>query len=290
MRLTIPIMIAITTTALINLSLLVSCAQGGEPQYQRSLEFAGRPWLVRNSDQLVGPGPNFFSDEPSQVWVDDQGHLHMSIKPQDGQWRCSQLRSDWPVGYGVYEFHLAGGADQFDPNVVIGLYTWDSNTSKTDANSEIDIEITRWSRTDEQAPNLYYTVHPGWGPDGKHEERADKLLMSLDGESSTHIITWHPDRITCASYRGDLPDPDNLIAEWVFDDTNPPRVKKISEDQTTDPVLIPRPSPTTHIQMNLWLHSVPHVQGVPPTDGKPVEMIVTGFRYTPAEQAEIPEP
>lgn len=262
---------------------MTSTATAQATDATRRLEFAGHTWRVKAGDGLIGPGPNHFSADPRDAWVDDQGHLHLSIHHRDGRWLATELISDMPVGYGTYEFRLAEGIDRFDPNVVLGLFTWDSDSWQTDANSEIDIELTRWCEAD--APNLHYSVHPAWGPDGKHPERYEARTIDLQGQPSTHVITWRPDSVECATYLGsDGPDPDKQVCRWPFDHTNPPRVTADTDGNTTDPIVIPKPHATTTIRLNLWLVDADrNGQADPPTDNQPVEVIVTDFTYTPAD-------
>ncbi len=255
----------------------------------RTIEFAGMTWWVKDSQGgLAGPGPNAFSADERDVWVDDQGRLHLTISQRDGKWLSTEVITQAPTGYGDFEFQITGAVDNLDLNAVLGLFTWDTQTWKTDANSEIDIELTRWADAD--TPNLHYAVHPGWGPDtesGKHPERIKMTEMALDGEESTHAIHWSPTLVTCASYQGAGQDPEKLIVRWEFDDTNPPRIVGNAQGETTGPILIPKPSPTTNTRINLWLIDTDRDKlGNPPTDGQPIEVIISGFRYTPAEQAQ----
>ena len=215
-----------------------------------TLEFAGLTWRIKHSNELMGPGPNHFSNDPRDVWTDDDGNLHLALNHRDGKWLSTELVSDWPVGYGTYEFRLAGsgseasgaGPDQLDPNVVLGLFTWDTDSWPTDANSEIDIELTRWCEAG--APNLHYSVHPAWGPDGKHPERYKPQRIDLKGSPSTHVITWSPKGVECAMYLGDAgPDPDKLICQWRFGADNPPRVAGDAEGNITEPIVIPNRTP-----------------------------------------------
>ena len=274
-----------------------------------SLTFAGQSWQIKQGDELMGPGPNYFSADPRDVWVDEDGNLHLTVHKRDGRWLSTEVVCDQPAGYGTYEFRLAGtdagaseaygaggktsgetsgetsgrggGPDQLDPNIVLGLFTWDNESWQTDANSEIDIELTRWCEAD--APNLHYSVHPAWGPDGKHPERFNAETIDLKGQASTHVITWMPDYVECAAYvGGDGPNADKLICKWRFDSNNPPRVVGDDEGNTSDPILIPKPHATTTIRLNLWLVDANRDKVAdPPTDGKPAEVVVTWFKYNP---------
>jgi len=52
----------------------------------RQIEFSGYTWNVKACETRAGPGPNYFSDDPADVWVDDQGRLHLRIVQRDGRW------------------------------------------------------------------------------------------------------------------------------------------------------------------------------------------------------------
>jgi hypothetical protein len=43
--------------------------------YRRKIDFSGFRWLVKGTDTLEGPGPNYFSDDEESVWVDGEGRL-----------------------------------------------------------------------------------------------------------------------------------------------------------------------------------------------------------------------
>lgn len=248
---------------------------------EKRIAFAGRDWIVKESAGAVGPGPNRFSAADENVHVDQEGHLHLAISLDGGEWRCAEVITDEPVGYGDYEYRVGPGIDRLDPNVVLGFFTWNSDSWKTDSNSEIDIELTRWSKAEE--PNLHYSVHPNWGVrDILHAERYHARQVDLGHEGSTHTLRWTPSRVELATYRGDQgPAPERLVASWSYDDTNPPR-QGVGPDGLTDPLVIPRPREATNARINLWLFNGDRQGGGdPPTNRQPVKVVVTGFKFTP---------
>lgn len=249
---------------------------------QETLRFAGYTWNLKHREEPVGPGPNYFSARQEDVYTDEEGALHLRLQQRDGRWWSAEVSSVFAVGYGRYEFRVAGGADQLDPNVVLGLFTWDNETWATDANSEIDIELTRWCEPG--AANLHYSVHPTRGVGRElHGERYQPVMVDLGDEGSTHVIDWRPDRVTCATYRGmEGPAEDRLVAAWTYDAGISPSRITGTEEEHTEPILVPRPSPTTGVRINLWLVDADG-QGMadPPLDGQPVEVVITGFSYEP---------
>ncbi|HEY2349557.1 MAG TPA: hypothetical protein VGH64_11090, partial [Puia sp.] len=86
----------------------------------QKIYFSGFEWIVRNSTDKQGPGPNYFSS--SVVRVDANGWLHLTIRQDSlsGQWICPEITSEKKFGYGDYCFVVEGAIDQYDKNIVLG--------------------------------------------------------------------------------------------------------------------------------------------------------------------------
>jgi len=225
-----------------------------EPVF-RQIEFSGYTWNVKASEQPIGPDDNYFSDRPEDVWVDDQGRLHLRIVQRDGRWYSTEVFTAAPLGYGTYVFRLASRVDQLDPNVVLGLFTWDDAAPEHNYR-EMDIEFSCWGMEDNL--NAQYVVQP-WYRSG-HMYRFD---MHLNGNDSTHCFNWRADRILFQSLHGHQPCPgptEHEIAFWTYTGLDIPPVGQ------------------GNARINLWL-----VDGLPPTDGQEVEVIVDSFAFSPAD-------
>ena len=49
-----------------------------------NLQFSGISWRVKSSGVgKMGPGPNYFSDSTKNVYVDNQGYLHLKITKEE---------------------------------------------------------------------------------------------------------------------------------------------------------------------------------------------------------------
>ena len=257
---------------------LPSCPPG--TVRRRFVAFGGRCWEVRNTSSPEGPGLNKFSNDERNVWVDDSGRLHMKIAYRDGKWLCSEIISEGGIGYGVYAFYISGDATLFDPNVVLGLFTWDPGTLAGGFLSEIDVELAKWGKVTDYT--LHHSVQPIYGPDsplGKYPERYATYIIPPGTERTAHVFTWTPQFISFASYSGWELNAKNLIASWDFTSDNPPR----SADGYPTPVVIPAPTATTSVRINLWLSNSSGNDGLgdPPTDGREFEVVVDGFSYRP---------
>lgn len=224
-----------------------------EPIY-RTLEFLGYTWNVKAAEVPVGPGPNYFSDREEEVWVDEDGRLHLRIVYRNGRWYSSEVFTDAPLGYGTYSFTPVSRVDHLDPNVVLGLFTWDDTAPESNYR-EIDIEFSRWGEPG--ADNAQFVIQP-WNVSGNRY----RFNMELEGDYSTHSFAWYEDRIEFSSFQGHEPSPPpaDEIESWLYEGAHIP------------------PAGPANARINLWLFN-----GSPPSDGQGVEVVITAFEFTPIQ-------
>ena len=216
----------------------------GKPGYPDKIAWGGTTWAIKTSRSAVGPGPNVF--DKANVTVDAAGGLHLRIaKNAAGTWTCAEIIGPTSYGYGTYTFTLASRVDTLDPNVVLGLFTWSDRAPY--AHREIDIEFARWGNPDDPT-NAQYVVQP-YGTAG-HLQR----FTQPAADTSTHRFTWQPGRVTWQSLDGG----GNPIANYTYSGAD-----------------VPKPG-DERVRLNLWLFG-----GAAPTDGAPVEVIVSSFVFTP---------
>jgi hypothetical protein len=219
----------------------------------RRIQFSGYTWKVKASETPAGPGPNYFSDRAEDVWVDDAGRLHLRIVARDGKWYCTEVFTETPFGYGKYVYRTGSRIDQLDPQVVLGLFTWD-DTAPQYHYREIDIEFSRWG--DPLNQNGQYVVSP-WDQPG-HIHRFEATLR---GDQATHCFVWRAGGVSFQSLHGRQACPgaaENEIASWSYVGADTP------------------PAGQGNARINLWLYN-----GAPPTDGQPAEVIIDGFEFVP---------
>ncbi len=149
----------------------------------RTIDFSGYTWKVKSSEIRTGPGPNYFSDREEDVWVDENGHLHLRVVSRNGKWYSTEVFIVEALGYGTYTFSLASRIDQLDKNIVLGLFTWDEIASEHNYR-EIDIEFSRWG--EEIGDNSQFVVQP-WGRVGNRY----RFNMGLQEVYSTHSFDWN---------------------------------------------------------------------------------------------------
>jgi hypothetical protein len=225
------------------------------------LEFSGASWLVKDSGGFpVGPGPNLFSDDPRNVRVEADGSLHLTITNRDGQWQAAEVIHASPdpglLGHGTYRFQVRAALDDFDVNVVLGLFTWDS-FAPTENYREIDVEASRWGEPADPT-NAQYVVQP-YSAQGNLR----RFAVGPGVATTTHAFTWRADTIHFQSWHGaasEPPTPSSLIDSWLY--TGPDVPAEGGENA----------------RINLWL-----VWGARPTDGREVEVEIERFEFVPVE-------
>lgn len=229
------------------LALLTPAAALADPP---TVEFAGYTWQVR--DYGGGPGPNNWS--PDNVFVDEAG-LHLRITSADGKWNAAEVVMTTALGFGTYNFDVAGRPDQLDKNVVLGLFNYPASSEiGPDGTNEIDIEFARWGVGKAKA-RLNWTVH---APVVSVKPAGQSHTSAIKEEGSVQTFDWTADRITYSWARSGDPKP---VASWVYAPKSPERH-------------IPQVPLVVH--MNLWLF-----EGKPPSDGAPVEVVIRDFHFAP---------
>jgi len=238
--------------------------------------FAGRKWDVKWGLEPMGPGPNMFSRLYDDVWVDENGWLHLTIAKHNEVWYSSEVVGRDNLGYGTYTWTIQADPMSFSENVVFGLFTWDNNTFYTDGNSEVDIEFAKWGDSLSTTPTTFSVQPVSFGGFFAERTREREIAEEDLRGVTTHTFTWTDTLITWASYKGDKAE-GTPIATWDFDLNHPPRVK-IEGGQTSMPIVIPAPGSTTNARMNLW--TLPF-NSLGPNNQLEHEVVVRSFTYEP---------
>jgi hypothetical protein len=152
------------------------------------------------------------------------------------------------LGFGTYQWWVDSRLDLFDKNVVLGLFHY----TGPDGVNEIDIEFARWGNA-AFFPGSF-TVYPSKpGP-----STSQPFGFTLDGTYTTSRYAWSRTAVDYRFSGGFQPigSDANTIFAWNF------------RNSTNN---IPQKAMPLHI--NLWLF-----QGMAPSDGLPVEVIIRGFQ------------
>jgi hypothetical protein len=234
----------------------------------RNIDFAGMKWHVMDyGAKIHGPGNNLWSKE--NVWVDENGFLHLLISKRKGKWYCAEVVSHEHASYGDYQFSFEFlDADQ-DPNLVFSTYLYVDRSGaegvpEPDSLKEIDIEFTRWG--DPNYPNTQYSIHCDAEIDDYHREWPFDKSMDFEtaivaNEVYGTIIGWFEDQIEFQ-----VSSPVNLlnrngISKSTYDssigkDFNPDYIP----DENND---------LLRVHINYWLHSAK-----PPKNKKDFEVVI----------------
>lgn len=221
---------------------------------RRTLEFSGYTWEVKESELApVGPGPNYFSNNQEDVWVDGTGRLHMKIVMRDGRWYSTEIINTESLGYGSYSFTLAGPFEQVNENIVLGFFTWDTAAPAFNYR-EIDIELARWG--DPANDNAQYVVQP-------YTTAGNIFRFDLPAnvDSSTHVFTWEADRVHFRTVRGADRNGESIMS-WAYTGADIP------------------PAGDEQVRINLWLF-----RGAPPSDGQETEVVIDAFSFIPIDSS-----
>jgi len=215
----------------------------------KTLNFSGRVWTVR-SGGYGSPGTGTWSE--NNAFVDAQGMLHLKMTYVGGKWYSAEVVSAQSFGMGTYQFYVIGRVDQLDRNVVLGLFSYPTASQGVSGTHEIDIEFARWGNA--QGKMLNYSVWPtqkALGPSG------NAYPLALNGTWTTHRWIRTPSSVRFQSVHGHYDGNPMPIADWTF---RPTDIRRLSQ------YAMP-------IHINLWAIA-------PPSDGRPVEVIIRAFKYT----------
>lgn len=211
---------------------------------KRILYFSGYYWeVLSSSDMKQAPGPNYFSDSKENVWLDENGRLHLRITHRNNRWYCAQVSQTESAGHGRYLFYADSRIDLFDKNVVGGLFNYQSDSE------EIDIEFSGWGKDGEA--NAHYSVQPS-----TLTGNSIGFNINLTNPLTTHWFNWQSNRIDFASFTGHspvLPEAGRILQQWSYSGPNIP------------------PDSNEVMRINLWLF-----MGWPPSDLQEAELIVSG--------------
>ena len=187
------------------------------------------------------PAANYW--KPENAYIDASGALHLKItKGADGTWYCAEWGSNEMFGYGDIVFTVQSPL-LLDKNVVLSGYKY------LDDQNELDIEVTRWGDVS-AIGNAGFTVQPAPYIDTENHLRFD---VSENMVNTVHTIHHYLSDISFEISKQD----GTTLKSW----------------QATPDLY---PEEKAYFVFNLWL-----VDAQPPSDGKPVEIIISDFKFIP---------
>jgi hypothetical protein len=173
-------------------------------EVQKTVSFSGYEWNVRSAGS--DRGGSITSYDPSNVWTDENGDLHLRIANNSGKWTCAEVNLTRSLGYGTYRF-VVQESSHLEPAAILGMFTWDDLAADQN-HRELDVEISRWG--DPLRKNAQYVVQPYYVP-------ANVARFTAPSGKLTHSFVWEPGKITFRTVqdtrKGIRP---NVVADHVF--------------------------------------------------------------------------
>src|ERR1700723_2892119 len=226
-------------------AIATSKGMAAAPIVSKVIHFSGYDWNVRNAASDRGGQPNSY--DPSNVWTDKNGYLHLRMEEHDDLWICAEVSLARSLGYGSYIF-VVQDTGHFGPSAGLGLYTNDDFRTD-DIPGELDIELSRWGIADSK--NAQYVVQPFYVPENVSRFTAPAGVL-------THLLRWESGRASFKTVRGSVMSPSAAtISEHVFTSDVPTPAKE-----------------TAHI--GLYSYRRPNSPSL-----QPVEVVIEKFEFLP---------
>lgn len=173
-----------------------------DPSY-RTIDFSGFTWEVKSAEEhRAGPGPNYFSDDESDIFADGDG-LHLRTVERDGTWYATEVLLRESLGYGRYTFQLSTRVDNLAYKTVFAGFIYESNER------EVDVEFSRFLAAPQ---NAQYVVQP---------YTVEGNLHTFDqpaANETTHRFIWSAESLIFESWEGYGPNPtsETAIDSWTY--------------------------------------------------------------------------
>jgi hypothetical protein len=162
------------------LVLAVTVSKGSEPKPPvfRTIHFSGYEWELADFPTDRGGAMNEW--DPSNVFVDVRGLLHLRISKSGHDWRCAEVILHRGLGYGSYRF-VVHDVSHLEPGAVFTIYDWDGSGPH-----EMDIEMSRWGQPG--GKNAGFVVQPYYLPTNVVR------FMAPEG-TLIHSFQWEPGKV-----------------------------------------------------------------------------------------------
>ena len=153
------------------------------------LNFSGYEWKTSSGPIFHAGSRQFF--DPTNVWTDERGALHLRISGRPGKWSGAELKLTRSLGYGTYSFQVRD-ISHLEPSALLTLVTWDGVGTESNRR-ELDVEIGRWGRLENT--NVNYVVQPYYVP-------ANFVAFRTSAGIYTHSFRWEPGQVMFSTEGG----------------------------------------------------------------------------------------
>jgi hypothetical protein len=175
----------------------------------------GHNWSITNGGMAgVAPG------SPANVFVDENGFLHLRITNNAGSFTAAELFSQDSMGFGTYQWQIQGSIDNMDPATVLGLFPYGpKNGIGKDGEDELDIEFSKWGNTlCNGTCNADFTFYPATGNFSLGPTENDFTVNLNGGTLTTARLVWTSTSVTGTVMSGLQPvgTTANVLHTWTF--------------------------------------------------------------------------
>jgi len=238
---------------------------------------------VKERADPCGPRSNYWSR--NTVSVTSTNKLVLNYMVVNGKWMSSEVRVVPPAGkpftYGTYKFSI-GSVSVIDLttstivskalplNLVLGMFTWDdTELNGTNANHEVDIEISQWSNP--SVPDVQFLAQP-YQHTPRYRFYSGTQASPLNPGNNIYSFTWNPGQIDWSTTAGGGKTYKYSTQANVI-------------NRVTDPIqCLPA---KMGIRINLW-NSKGSVAPFGRNDKYKVEVTITDFTFNPSVLTSVP--
>jgi hypothetical protein len=223
-----------------------------------ALHWSGREWNITN-----GGMAGVVKGNPANVFVDQNGYLHLRIVNRGGTYTASEMFSADKMGFGTYQWQIAGALVNMDKSTVLGLFSYGPQAGiGVDGENEIDIEFSQWNNTCSGC-NADFTFYPTTGNKSLGPKEDNFKISLAAGTLTTARFEWTSTKIVATILSGLQPlgTTANVLQTLTFSPS----------DYTARIAQEPLP-----LGMNLWCFKTP------PANEQ--EIIIRDFQYVPLSE------
>jgi len=244
---------------LAGIALYIALASPGQAQ---SLDWEGYQWTVNPS---YGIGQGIVHGDPSNVYVDASGYLHLKLSNVGGKWSGAEISTDKDFSFGHFYWVFSGPLTAMEPQDVLAGFTYGpQHKNGIDGQNEIDVEFSKWNNST-NANNCDFDIYPP--PGAKKGENVEHDWNYTGSDVATVRIDWTSSQVTESVWNGVVPvnaPTTTAAATWTYDGSTH------TIPQTACPFMF-----------NFWVF-----KALPTT---PVDALVRKFQYIPDAPATKPE-
>eukprot|EP00741_Cyanophora_paradoxa_P022731 tig00021501_g21953.t1 len=262
-------------------------AIGGESRSQ--LQWSGKVWAKKTAiTTRLDPGNNYWSDSPSDVFVDAQGQLHLTLKKTNNEWYSTEVVLQDIFSYGTFIWYVDVSPNSAvpwsDPYVDLGLFMWTGTENWK--HRELAIEFSQHGL--KKPGNLQFGT--AWDPEKDFRPDDAEKRFNLDEVRTNAGVAVSNNRFTVQLTWTAGSATLRLYSDWhcknkLMSATERATLPKLVEETIRAP-WVPTPG-RQRVRMNLWKY--PDVINSVKLDPKDnfYEAILGGFEYIPGGPVPI---